>query len=192
MALRKITGARVVDLLEDVRKSVDPPTITIYYPARAAFKALSLALLGVTAFTSVESLEAVREAAAGLDEVGDAPWTQLEARQILGAVGSLPAPTHVTVSWVDGEATALFRVVPPKTPKARALTYKKGTKRAGISLLALLRTEGTTVPRGMALEVPVKLVEDEQGLALAAYIRKGTLRSISEEERADETASPQK
>lgn len=107
-------------------------------------------------------------------------------------MGTLPAPSHVLAWRLDGQGVLLFKAVAPETPRARALVYVQGSRQPEISILAALRREGVNVTKGTCLEVPVKLVEDEDGLALAAFLRLGELRSVAgaEEEAEAEAEEP--
>lgn len=193
MGLKKVTGTRIqANLQDDVRKNVDPPSILLNHPARATWKLLALKLLGVTALTGEHHLAAVEQAAAALDESDEKNWTHDDAQLILQAVGAIAAPSHMTVARLKGEGTLLFRAVTPDTPGAEELVYPEGSNRPQISLLPALRREGINVPKGMAMEVPVKLVMEEDGLSLAAYFRRGTLREVSQGEGDEETGAKAK
>lgn len=182
MGLKKITGAkRLVDLKADVRLNVAPPSLAVYHPAQANIRALALSLLGVTALQNEETQAALREAAAGLSDEDNADWTQEDARHILAAAGTVPGPSHVRVERLQGQATLVFRAVRPDDPGAEPLIYREGSAQPTISLLAALRPEGISVPKGMCMEVPVKLVEDDDGLALAAFFNRGKLRDATAE-----------
>ncbi|HWI51123.1 MAG TPA: hypothetical protein VNT01_03150 [Symbiobacteriaceae bacterium] len=181
MALHKVTGTKVaVDLQVDLRSVVDAPSIVVYDPARAFWKTLALRLLGVTALTDSGQVDAVRKAAAALVDADDKDWTVADAQKLLAAAGTLPAPGHLQVWRMPGQATILFRAVAPETPKARRMTYPSRSARPSISILAALRPEGIVIPKGMCMDVPVKLVEDDEGLALAAFFRRGKLRDATE------------
>jgi hypothetical protein len=182
VGIKKMTGARIaVNLREDTRKTVDPPSILVYHPGRVIWKLLGLKLLGITALTGDENLAAIQEAAAAIDESDERDWANADAQRILDAVGSMPSPSHIAVDWVKGEGTMLFRAVQPGAPKAEELVYPEGSKRPQVSILPALRREGINIPRGMAMVVPVKLVlDDENHLALAASFRRSTLRELSQ------------
>ncbi|HEY3365426.1 MAG TPA: hypothetical protein VGK74_10275 [Symbiobacteriaceae bacterium] len=183
MVLKKVTGVKVsVDLQVRDRADVDAPSIVVYSPARAFFKSLALRLVGVTALTEPNQIAAVQGAAATLLDAYDTDWTAADALKILNAVGTQPAPSHVRVDRLQGQSTLLFRAALPKAPGARPLNYPTGVARPAISLLAALRPEGISIPNGMCMDVPVKLVEDEEGLALAAYFRQSNLRKAMEEQ----------
>jgi hypothetical protein len=131
----------------------------------------------------------VHEAAASIDDSDDVDWTVADAARILNAVGSVPAPTNCTVAPVEGEGVLLLRAVLPGTPRARKLNYSR--RQVRISILGAMRQEGMSVPKGMAMDVPVRLVDDKGALALALYLRRGKLRDIAEvagEEPAAEEA----
>ncbi|HEY3368016.1 MAG TPA: hypothetical protein VGK74_23390 [Symbiobacteriaceae bacterium] len=185
MALKKLTGTKVtVDLQADVRHSVDSPSIAVYDPARAFFKTMALRLLGVTALTDATQIAAVKSAASALTDADDVDWTAADVYKILAATGTLPAPSHIRVDRLTGQATMLFRAVLPAAAKARRLSYPKGVARPSVSILAALRPEGVSIPNGMCMDVPIKLVEDDEGLALAAYFRRGKLRNATEDQGA--------
>lgn len=181
-----------VDLQVDVRSTVDAPSIVVYDPARAFFKTLALQLLGVTALNDATQTKAVLEAAASLNDADDQDWTAGDARKILSSVGTLPAPSHVLTWRLPGQGTLLFRAVLPEVPKVRRLNYPAGVARPSISVLAALRPEGIIIPKEMCMDVPVKLVEDEDGLALAAYFRRGKLRNLVEESAQEAPPSEQR
>lgn len=183
MGLTRITGPKhVIDLkADDVRKGIAPPSLAVYFPAMAYFRMLAMHLLGVTALWNEQSADSIREAAASINAADDADWTQEDARQVLAAVGSVPGPSHVRVERLDGQGILLFRAVRPDAPGAQPLSYREGNSQPSISLLAALRPEGIGVPRGMCMEVPVSLVEDDDGLALAAHFHRGKLREAGQE-----------
>ncbi len=182
MGLKRLTGSKqLVNLKADVRLNVAPPSLAVYYPAQANIRALALGLLGITAVHGEEARAALHEAAAALDDAEDAEWSQEEARHLLKAVGTVPAPSHVKVERLEGQATLLFRSVKPDDAGAEPLNYREGSAQPTISLLAALRPDGISVPKGMCMEVPVKLVEDDDGLALAAFFSRGKLRDATAE-----------
>ena len=178
MGLKKVASSKAVDLNKVVHPAVDSPSVLLYRPAHMQLKYLALRLLGITSFTSDGQLAAVHEAAATISDSDDVDWTVADAMQILNAVGAFPAPTHLKVWPLEGEGIVLCRAVQPGTTAAAALNYSKGRPR--ISILAAAAPEGIRVPKGMALDVPVKLVDDQGALALALYLRRGKLREITE------------
>lgn len=186
MGLKKVASAKAVSLTKTVHPAVDPPSVVLNSPAYMQVKSLALRLLGVTAFTSAEQIAAVHEAAAGISESDEVDWTVADAMQILQAVGSFPAPTHLKVWPLKGEGVVLCRAVLPDDPEAAKLSYSKGRPR--ISINAAVSAQGISVPKGMAMGVPVKLVDDQGALALALYLRRGKLREITEEKEEEAPA----
>lgn len=183
MGLKKVTGTKVeLSSQRPIPQSVDPPEIIAQHTGQTTFKALALSLLGVTAIRTEEGIKAIQEAAAGISEVDNDAWTREDADTILSALGSVPVPSHVKYWSLKNEGTLLFQAASEATPGAKTLNYPKGSRAPRISLMGALRAEGITIPKGMKLRVPVKLMEDDQGLVLAAFLRKGTLQEAAGDE----------
>lgn len=184
MSLMKITGLQQVSVPDqDHRQNADAPEMLIYHPAAAKFKYYAKQLLALTSLTDPAALEKIREAAEAIETADHENWTQGDAEIILSAVGVPPAPSHVVVTHVSGHAMVLIRAAPHGAKKARPLRYQTRSTRPAISLLSVLRAEKMAIPPGTCMEVPVKLVEDEQGLALALMLRKQRTRPIAEGDR---------
>ena len=188
MGLKKVKGAEEVDLNRRVSQA-DPPSVLIYSPALLQMKSLAVGLFGVTALTSAEHIAAVHEAAAAAPEADEVEWSQEDALNIMRAVGFFPAPTHFKLKRLKGQGTLLMRAVTPDTPGARKMKYGGRTPR--VSILAVMQQEGILVPKDQAMDVPVKLVEDEGTLALAIYVRRGKLRDLTEIAEETSTAATQ-
>jgi hypothetical protein len=193
VGIKKVASDRIqVNFQDDVRQSIDPPSLLIHHPARAFWKVDAHKLLGITALTGEENVKKILEAAAALDESDERDWSHDDAQQILTAVGTLPAPSHVILERVKGEGTLVFRAVAAGAAGAKALTYPEGSRRPQISILAALRREGVQIPKGMAMEVPVKLVLTDDGISLAACLRRGKLREVSQVESSGEAQGAEK
>lgn len=188
MGLKKVKGAEEVDMSQRVSQA-DPPSVRIYDPALLQMKSLAVSLLGITALTAAEHIAAVHEAAAAAPEADEVEWSQEDAMNIMKAVGFLPAPTHFKLKRLKGQGTLLMRAVTPDTPGARKMKYGGRTPR--ISILTAMKKEGILVPKDQAMDVPVKLVEDEGTLALALYLRRGKLRDRTEIKEEASTATTQ-
>ena len=185
MGLRRITGQkRTVNLSADGREGVSAPSLAVYHPAQTFFRSLALGLLGITAIWSEETAGAIRQAAASIADDGSEGWSTEEARQVLAAVGTVSSPSHVVVEQVSEQPIFLIRAAKPSDPGAQRLNYRENSS-PYLSLLAALRPAGIAIPRGMCMEVPVALSEDDDGLCLAAYFNRGKLRDATEE-REDE------
>jgi hypothetical protein len=185
MGLMKIAGLMQVDAQDrDYRMTTDPPEVLVYAPAKLSLKHYAARLLALTAVKDPDALQKIREAAEKIETPDDQDWTQWDAQTILAAAGTPPAPSHVVVRRVPGHSMVLLRAATPETKKAVRLGYTK-SRRPGISILSELRAEGITVPEGNCMEVPVKLVEDEEGLVLAVLLRRQRTRGLTEVEKQE-------
>lgn len=181
MALQKLTGIKVEADPIQHHEGTDDPSVIVYRPARAVLRAMAARLLGLTILKNPADIEAVRQATAHIPDPS-AMWTQVDAKRVLAAVGALPALSHAQVWRLDGQGIIMLRGCTKGTKRARKLSYPQGSTRPSLTLLSFLRDESIVIPKGMGLEVPAKLVEDETGLALALFLRKSYLRELTEEE----------
>lgn len=181
MVLKKLSGNKVSVDSQVLQSSIDAPSIAVYGPGRAFLKVMAMRLLGITALTDPAQVALVRTAAAALSDLDDVQWTAAETQRLLDAVGTVPAPSHVRIQRLIGQGIVLLRAATPETPRARLLRYAARTHRASVTLLSALRPEGILIPKASCMDVPVKIVEDDEGLALAAYFRRGKLRGVADE-----------
>jgi hypothetical protein len=180
MGLMKVTGLPVTVVEKDYRMHVDPPEVAVQTDGTTIFKSYAAQLLSVTALTDPTLLDKVREAAEKITTPDEKPWTQDDARIILESVGVPPSPSLVQVQQVPGQGMLLLRSAAQGGKGIRKVRYKG--KQPNVSLLRELRAENVTVAEGTCMEVPVKLVEGEEGLMLALFLRRQRTRQLSEVE----------
>lgn len=183
MGLIKVTGLPVVVVEQDYRVHVDPPEVTVRTDGATSFKSYAAQLLALTALTDSTLLDKIREAAEKITTPDEEPWTQDDARIILEAAGVPPSPSLVRAQRVPGRGMLLLGAAAQAGKGIRKVRYNR--KQPIVSLLRELRAENVTVAEGTCMEVPVKLVESEEGLMLALFLRRQRTRQLSEAERQE-------
>jgi hypothetical protein len=186
LVLKKLTTDQTLVERDTTRTYVaEPPSTVIDTAGRMALRILALRLVGLTALTDPNEVEAIRTAAVAITTPDDQDWTQADALTLLNAVGSMPVPARLRIQRLEGQGILLLRVPAVGDSRGRAVTYPKGSLRAQVRVQGDLRDLSIKIPEKMVLECPAKLVEDEKGLALAIYLRRGTVRHVVEVERKE-------
>lgn len=179
MALIKIQGEQVpVTQAQPHSSQLLAPAILVRSSGRTEFRTLALKLAGVTGLYEERLKALVRQTAATV--LNNEKWTSEEAQRVIVAVGSIPAPKALDVRRVKGQNMAIFRIPEAQTASTLEVKYPRKGSRASLNLRTLLSEEGIKIPRRMYMEIPVVLAEDDKGLVLAAHLRHGVLKAITE------------
>lgn len=161
--------------------NADDPTVVVYEDGRLIFKYYATRFLGLTAATDPETVKRVQQAAGTLSTDPQAPWTKADAEVVLEAGGVMPAPSHAQVAPHPVQPLLLIRAALPGDKGIRTLSYARRSTRPSLSALRYLKPAGIKVPPGTRLEMPVKLMEDEEGrLVVAVLLDRSVARPLDE------------
>ncbi len=181
MGLIKFTGVPQESAQDrDHRRNLSDPKVNIYSPAQIAFQLYAAHFLALTMLKTPGAVAAIKQAIEKITTPVDKPWTKFDAQAVLKAVGVPPMPSYVYITRVPGEAVLLARGVGPHHPMKQPLSINGAQAR--VAALELMREEGYNVEPGMCMEVPVKLVEDDYGLAVGLFLTMHDTRPLTKEE----------
>ena len=179
MPLRQVSGTRVPANFHQAAEQqvgVREPTLILYANGRAQMNVRCGDLVSATGVTDPNLVKKVVDYAKNVPE--DAPWTKQMVKDLCKLIGRVPFPTLLSVEHLQGQGTALLRVVTEEGPGVTPLHYGKQSNRPSFNGLPVVRMEGIKIPEGMCLEVPVALVLDGNYLKVEAKLSKGVQRQV--------------
>ncbi|MFZ5824590.1 MAG: hypothetical protein ACOY94_09705 [Bacillota bacterium] len=166
------------------RLNADDPMVVVYEDGRMLFKHYAARLLALTAAYDPEIVKRVQEAAAARNVGPEGTWSKLDAEAVLKAGGTMPAPTHAQVAPHPVQPLLLVRAARQGDKGIRTLSYPARSARPSLAALRYLKQVGIKVPSGTRLELPVKLMEDEEGrLMVAVLFDRSVSRTLDEVDR---------
>ncbi|MDF2628893.1 MAG: hypothetical protein K0R39_2724 [Symbiobacteriaceae bacterium] len=186
MGIRKVSGAkRKANTTAKQQTTAKNPALVVYHDGRAQINVRCKDLLSVTGLTAKTDIEKVLNACESLQN--PEVWTKEDVVLLTNQLGRMPYPQMLEVEHLEGKKALLMRVAEMKGPGVVDLSYPEGSNRPWFPALQVLLDEGIRVPKGMCLEVPVALVEDDdQLLKVEAVLLRGVERAVKKDDEEEE------